>query len=253
MASNSLQIANISEAVTRLLRPYGVGVSDRPSGTLASRQMRIKDRVDLSEQPSIIYRDQCKEYSSECTGQISRKLVARIEENRSGIRNCNVKASPMAAHCVDNGQTFDLAETKILSHANSWMARLFKEAWLSNLINKCIGLPQAYTVLRVAVNSCRWRRIQHNILEKSFVKNYRLLWRRILAMKWKLTNPLTTKSPCSLLLSDTYSLGLQIFLFFSQTVPYVCLLRLLVALFTIAHRLQSTYLHTRLLFSVSFE
>ncbi len=60
----------------------------------------------------------------------------------------------MAAHCVDTGHDFNLAETKILSHAGSWTARLIKEAWLSNenLINKCIELQHAYSVLRAAIS-----------------------------------------------------------------------------------------------------
>ncbi len=57
----------------------------------------------------------------------------------------------MAAHCVDTGHGFNLAEAKILGHASSWTARLFKEAWLSNenSINKGIELPQAYSVLSI--------------------------------------------------------------------------------------------------------
>ncbi len=116
--------------------------------------MRIKGRVDPSEQSSIICRAQCKDCSSNYTGQASRKLVTRLKEHRSAIRNCNIKASPMAAHYVDTGHGFYLAETKILSHAYSWTVRLFKEAWLSNenSINKCIELPQAYSVLRAAIS-----------------------------------------------------------------------------------------------------
>ncbi len=116
--------------------------------------MRIKDRVDPSEQSSIIYRAQCKDCSSNYTGQTSRKLTTRLKERRSAIRNCNIKASLMAAHCVDTGHDLNLAEAKILSHASSWTARLFKEVWLSNenSINKCIELPQAYSVLRAAIS-----------------------------------------------------------------------------------------------------
>ncbi len=53
-------------------------------------------------------------------------------------------------YCPD----FNLAEAKIFSHASSWTERLIKEAWLSNenSINKCIELPQAYSVLRVAIS-----------------------------------------------------------------------------------------------------
>ncbi len=125
-------IANISEAVAHLLKPHGIGVAHRPAGTLLRRLMWIKDRIDPSEQSSIIYRAQRKDCSSYYTGQTSQRLATRIKEHRSALRNCNVKAYLMESHCVDTGHTFDLSETKILSHASSWTARLFKDAWLSS-------------------------------------------------------------------------------------------------------------------------
>ncbi len=134
-------IADISEAVARLLKPYRVGVAHCP-GTLHSRLMRIKDRVDPSEQSSIIYTAQCKDCFSNYTGQTSRKLATRLKEHRLAIRNCDIKASLMTAHCVD-------ISWKILSRASCWTARLFQEAWPSNenSINKCIELPHDYSVL----------------------------------------------------------------------------------------------------------
>ncbi len=115
--------------------------------------MRIKDKMDRSEQSSIIYRAQCKDCSSNYTGQTSTKIATRIKEHQAAIRNCNEKASLMASHCVDTDHNFDLAEAKILSHANSWTARLFIEAWLSNKysLNKYIELSQACSVLRGAI------------------------------------------------------------------------------------------------------
>ncbi len=138
----------------------------KPTGNVRSRLMRIKDRIDQSGQSSIIYRAQFKDCSNNYTGQTSRKLTTglRIKEHRPAIRNCNVKTSLMAPHCVDTGRIFDFDETKILSHANSWTTRLLKEAWLSNKnsINKCIELPQAYSVFasgnRLTVNGDCWRR-----------------------------------------------------------------------------------------------
>ncbi len=53
-------IANISQEATRLFKPHGVGVAHRPAGTLRSRLMKIKDRVDPSDQFSTIYKAQCK-------------------------------------------------------------------------------------------------------------------------------------------------------------------------------------------------
>ncbi len=157
--------------------------------------MRFKDRIDLSEQSSIIYRAQCKDCSSNYPGQTLRKLATRIKEHRSAIRNCNVKASLMASHCVDTSHTFDLAETKILSHASSWTARMFKETWPSNKnsINKCIGLPLAYSVMRVTIE---WRSMMTIGGEIHSMYSRYLFWRRIAALIWKLNMPLTIKSPC---------------------------------------------------------
>ncbi len=83
-------------------------------------------------QSSIIYRDQCKDCTSEYTGQTSMKLATRTSERRAAKRNSNVKVSLMETH---------FAETKTFTHANSWTARLFKEAWHSNK-NSINNLPQ---------------------------------------------------------------------------------------------------------------
>ncbi len=50
-----------------------------------------------------MFRAQYRDCSSCYTGQASRKLATRIIEHRSAIRNCNVRAFPMASHYVDTG------------------------------------------------------------------------------------------------------------------------------------------------------
>ncbi len=124
-------------------KPNGVGVAQRLAGTLRSRLMRIKDPVDPSEQSSIIYRAQCKDSSSNYIGQASKTFTKRLKEHRSAIRNFNMKTSLMASHCVDTGHNFELAEAKIHVRANRWTARIFKEAWLTNIysVNACKDLP----------------------------------------------------------------------------------------------------------------
>ncbi len=76
----------------------------------------------MSEQALIINRAQGKDYSSNYTGQTSRKLPTRIKEHWAGLKNCNVKATLMISHCADTGRNIDLAETKILSHISSWVS-----------------------------------------------------------------------------------------------------------------------------------
>ncbi len=85
-------------------------------------------------------------------GMLQKLLRADLEEARhpflgAAIRSYNIRMSLMASHCVDTGHRFDLAVTRILNHANSWITRLFKEAWLSNTstVTKCNDGLQQYT------------------------------------------------------------------------------------------------------------
>ncbi len=92
------------------------------------RLMGTEDIIDQREQSSIIFRAQCKDCSSNYTGQTSRKLATRIKQHRPNIRDCNVKTALMASHCEGTDHVFDPDETKVLNHTNSLTARLFKEA-----------------------------------------------------------------------------------------------------------------------------
>ncbi len=145
-------------------------------------------------------------------GQTSRTLAIRIKENRSVLRNCNLKASLMASHCVDHGHIFDLAETQLLRHASSWAARLFKEAWLTNKnsMKKYIELPQAYSVLRVAIEIQSiltvWGEM-NVIYSGTFCKILSFFGRRFIVLVWKPDVLLTTKSPCLPSHSGNYSQG----------------------------------------------
>ncbi len=89
--------------------------------------MRIKDLVKPSEQTLLICRAQCKDCSSNNTGLTSRKLATRLKGHRSAIRNYNIKASLMAAHCADTGHDFYLAEAEILCQASDRTARFLKK------------------------------------------------------------------------------------------------------------------------------
>ncbi len=68
---------------------------------------------------------------------------------------------------VPHGHNFDLTETKIFSHANSWRARLFKEACLSNKIQS----KNAWPCNRLTHLCCS--RIKQNIFE-TFAINQKL-------------------------------------------------------------------------------
>ncbi len=134
----------------------------------------------------------------------ARKLATLLKEHRSVIRNCNIKASLMAARCVDTGHDVNLVETKILGHVNSWTARLFKEAWLrnKNSINKCTELPRSYSVLRVAISRRSIRPFEQNSADffQKIVKTvpcfFYLFCRRFEVRNRNFNMNLTTQSQC---------------------------------------------------------
>ena len=143
-------MGNVSEAAARILQPFGIGVAHKPASTMRSQVSHVKDRVPLAEQTNVIYQVPCKDCSSRYTGLTTRRLETRLKEHSSAVRNENVKASLMAAHCQKTKHTFDFEATSILARAGNWWSLQIKEAWYSppGCVNKHIDLPPAYLALR---------------------------------------------------------------------------------------------------------
>ncbi len=118
-------IANISEAVARLLKLYGIGFVHRPAGTLRSRLMRVKDQIDSSEQSLIIYRAQCKDCSSNNIGETSRMVGTRLKEHPVSCKKLQRAGISYGLTLRGYRPRVCSWKNKILSQANTWTARLF--------------------------------------------------------------------------------------------------------------------------------
>ncbi|BHF80588.1 hypothetical protein SprV_0702371600 [Sparganum proliferum] len=79
-------VKNVSEAVSRLLTPLGVGVAHRPEATIRRKVMRPKDPLPQQETSGVVYRIWCNCGQSNYVGETGRLLRTRIAEHAVAVR-----------------------------------------------------------------------------------------------------------------------------------------------------------------------
>ncbi|BHF75711.1 hypothetical protein SprV_0501880700 [Sparganum proliferum] len=71
-------VKNVSEAVGRLLAPFGVGVAHRPEATIRRLVMKPKDPLPRQETSGVVYRIWCSCVQSNYVGETGRQLQTRM-------------------------------------------------------------------------------------------------------------------------------------------------------------------------------
>ncbi|BHF83043.1 hypothetical protein SprV_0802618400 [Sparganum proliferum] len=142
-------IKKVSEAVSRLLAPLGVGVAHRPEATMRRQVMRPKDPLPWQETSRVVYRIWCSCGQSNYVGETGRLLRTRIAEHVAAVRR-NDANSQVAAHSTRPGHTFKFDEAEILARGDNRVSRELLKSWFTGpqSINKCNDIPAPYSVLR---------------------------------------------------------------------------------------------------------
>nr|VZI39585.1 unnamed protein product [Spirometra erinaceieuropaei] len=140
---------SVSEAVSRLLAPLGVGVAHRPEATMRRQVMRPKDPQPRHETSGVVYRIWCSCGQSNYVGETGRPLRTRIAEHAAAVR-MNDANSQVAAHSTRPSHTFKFDEAEILARGDNRVGRELLESWFTGpqSINKCNHIPTPYCVLR---------------------------------------------------------------------------------------------------------
>nr|VZI36621.1 unnamed protein product [Spirometra erinaceieuropaei] len=160
-------VKNVSEAVSRLLTPLGVGVAHRPEATIRRQVMRPKDPLARQETSGVVYRIWCSCGQSNYVGETGRLLRTRLAEHAAAVRRGDAN-SQVAAHSTGPGHIFKFQEAEILARGDNRVSRELLESWFSGpqSINKHNDLPVAYSVLRFSLG----RRISR--VGRARVSNY---------------------------------------------------------------------------------
>nr|VZI41421.1 unnamed protein product [Spirometra erinaceieuropaei] len=152
-------IDGVSEAVSRLLRPLGIGIAHRPESTIRHLVMRPKAPLPLGETTSVIYRIRCNSCEVNYIGETGKRLQTRVGEHMRAVRRMD-PLSLVAEDCADAGHTFAFQHAEILCRGNDRIARETIEAWHTGTtsINRCVALPAAYQALRAQLSKQMSRR-----------------------------------------------------------------------------------------------
>ncbi len=124
----------------------------------------------------ISYRALWNECFRNYTGQASRTLASRIQDPRMAIRDLNIKAALMASFGVNGGHHINLAETKILNHANSWTVRFLKKcASATKTWSNCSedGKSSEFSILKMNVIT-NWVILAGQMFSSRFIKLFLL-------------------------------------------------------------------------------
>ncbi|BHF66377.1 hypothetical protein SprV_0200939400 [Sparganum proliferum] len=143
-------VKNVSEAVGRLLAPFGVGVAHRPEATIRRLVMEPKDPLPRPETSGVVYRIWCSCGQSNYVGETGRQLRTRMAEHTAAVRR-NDFSSQVAAHSTRFGHTFKFDEAEILARGDNRVSRELSESWFTGpqSINKCNDLRIPNSVLRL--------------------------------------------------------------------------------------------------------
>ncbi|BHF76657.1 hypothetical protein SprV_0501975600 [Sparganum proliferum] len=146
-------IDGVSEAVSRLLRPLGIGIAHRPESTIRNLVMRPKTPLPRDETTNVIYRIQCSSCEMNYVGETGKRLQTRVGEHMRAVRRMD-PLSLVAEHCANSGHTFAFQNAEILGRGNDRITRETIEVWHTgaNSINRSVALPEAYQALRTQLS-----------------------------------------------------------------------------------------------------
>ncbi|BHF66637.1 hypothetical protein SprV_0200965900 [Sparganum proliferum] len=146
-------VKNVSEAVSRLLTPLGVGVAHRPEATIRHQVMRPKDPLPRQETSGVVYRNCCSCEQSNYVGKTGRLLRTRIAEHAAAPVRRGDASSQVAAHSTGPGHVFEFQEAEIPARDDNRVSRELFESWFSGpqSINKRNDLPSPNCVLRFSL------------------------------------------------------------------------------------------------------
>ncbi|BHF75013.1 hypothetical protein SprV_0501810600 [Sparganum proliferum] len=148
-----LYVKNVSEAVSRLLPPLGVGVANRPEAIIRRQVVRPKDPLSRQETSGVVYRIWCSCRQSNYVGETGRLLRTRIAEHAAAVGRGDA-SSQVAAHSTGPGYIFKFQEAEILARGDNCASRELLESWFSGTqsSNKRNDLPLPYSDLKFSLD-----------------------------------------------------------------------------------------------------
>ncbi|BHF84376.1 hypothetical protein SprV_0902752700 [Sparganum proliferum] len=120
-------VKNVSEATSRILKPFGIGVAHKPASTIRQQIMRPKDPLPVTEQSAVVYSILCQDCDASYVGETGKRPGTRLHEHQLAI-NHKDKLSLVYGHTLERNHNFAFEKARVVGRANDKMARLMMES-----------------------------------------------------------------------------------------------------------------------------
>ena len=140
-------IKGASERTAKLLREYGIRLSNKSRNTIGSKLSKLKDKIPKNKKTRIVYQIDCKNCDKKYVGETGRDLNTRMSEHKRNVRN-QEENSLIFQHIDRTNHEFNFDEVKILANEENVGTRRFLEACYTivdpNCINRARDIPDQF-------------------------------------------------------------------------------------------------------------
>ena len=140
-------IKGATEKISRMMKPFSIGVASKPSNNVKSLLGSNKDDLPAGDKNSIVYQFSCNDCSGIYIGETGRQLKTRLHEHRLAVARGDPR-SLVSKHVLDNGHSINWNSAKVLdAHSFNKGRKILETFYTSSeegAFNRCIEVPQTY-------------------------------------------------------------------------------------------------------------
>ena len=140
-------IKGTSETISRILQPYNIRVTHKPTTTLRHLLTNVKDRDEPNNRQEAVYKIKCSYCQASYIGETGRNLNTRLTEHKRATRNGDAN-NHIAVHHQLTNHNIDWISAQCLTYSTNYFQRLTLESWYTNLeqtpLNRFQQLPAPY-------------------------------------------------------------------------------------------------------------
>ena len=107
-------VKNVSERIARVLTPYNIQVTHKPTQKLASFFGLPKDPISPLDNCSVVYEIACADCNKVYVGRTKNSLRTRVKQHEAALRLLQCEKSAVAEHAYANQHRIAWKDSKVL-------------------------------------------------------------------------------------------------------------------------------------------
>lgn len=120
-------IQGLSEKIANILQKHDITTTYKTANNLQNLYTNLKTPTPKESKTNLIYSIPCKNCNGVYIGQTKQYLKNRIKGHESNLRGNNADKTALSKHAMEEGHSFDFANTRILKTEKHLRKRTFLE------------------------------------------------------------------------------------------------------------------------------